>query len=146
MIAAPLCSCSWGKEVCIIQFPYWEQGPEAVLESWRSILAENLQVSQTFEIHCWSDEVEAISLAQAYGTVKETKWEWGTVVEGKVTPEFARFLLSLPNPDGNELEPNQMSPFFSIFLDNGFSSEHYGTELNLAGGRESPPGIHHGAP
>ena len=24
-----------------------------------------------------------------------------------------------------------MTPFFSIFLDNGFSSEHYGTELHI---------------
>ncbi len=25
---------------------------------------------------------------------------------------------------------NKLTPFFNIFLDNGFSSEHYGTELN----------------
>lgn len=31
-------------------------------------------------------------------------------------------------PEDSELY-DKMTPFFSIFFDNGFSSEHYGTEL-----------------
>lgn len=50
------------------------------------------------------------------------------MITGKVTPEFAEMLLNTPKPVDIEIY-NKMTPFFSIFLDNGFSSEHYGTEL-----------------
>ena len=66
--------------------------------------------------------------ALAFGREKETDWQWGRVVEGPVTPEFARWLLELPKPADTEVY-NKMTPFFSIFLDNGFYSSHYGTEL-----------------
>ena len=59
-----------------------------------------------------------------------SNWKQGQVIEGKVTQDFTDFLLSLPVPEGNDLTTRRMTPFFSIFLDNGFSSEHYGTELN----------------
>ena len=47
-----------------------------------------------------------------------------------MTPAFIDFLLSLPKPADTEIY-NKMTPFFSLFLDTGFSSEHYGTELYL---------------
>ena len=37
-------------------------------------------------------------------------------------------LTHLPKPENNGLY-DKMTPFFSIFFDNGFSSEHYGTEM-----------------
>ena len=46
-----------------------------------------------------------------------------------VTPEFVRYLLSLPKP-ANDGGYNKMTPFFTIVLSNGFWSEHYGTELD----------------
>ena len=54
---------------------------------------------------------------------------FGTVISGPVTPEFLHMLLCLPKPMDTEIY-NKMTPFFSIFFDNGFSSEHYGTELH----------------
>ena len=68
-------------------------------------------------------------MALQYGRLKKTEWRYGKVIEGAVTKELAEFLLSLPKPSDTEVY-NKMTPFFSIFLDNGFSSEHYGTELN----------------
>ncbi len=51
------------------------------------------------------------------------------IVKGAITPAFCDMLLGLPEPSDKEIE-NKLTPFFSIFLDNGFSSEHYGTKLN----------------
>ena len=59
---------------------------------------------------------------------KDFEWNDGTVIEGKVDPHFKDWILSFPKPHDTELY-NKMTPFFSIFLDNGFGSEHYGTEL-----------------
>ena len=53
----------------------------------------------------------------------------GAKISGSVTAEFADFILNLPSGNDTEIY-NKMTPFFSIFLDNGFASEHYGTELN----------------
>lgn len=68
---------------------------------------------------------EEIETALQYGTLKECDWKYGKVIAGEVTANFVNFLLSQPEPAGYD----KMTPFFSIFLDNGFSSEHYGTEL-----------------
>jgi len=46
-----------------------------------------------------------------------------------VTEKFIDYLLSITKPTDTDIY-NKMTPFFSIFLDNGFSSEHYGTELH----------------
>ncbi len=82
-----------------------------------------------FEIHCWNEEDKEIALALQYGKLKETSWNYGKVITGTITKKFIPFLLSYPKPEDVEVY-NKMTPFFSIFLDNGFSSEHYGTELN----------------
>ena len=55
----------------------------------------------------------------------------GKNVDGR--PEFLQMLLGLPKPTDTEIY-NKMTPFFSIFFDNGFSSEHYGTELHVCEG------------
>ena len=98
-------------------------------EEWRTIMSEKLKSAGRFEIHCWNEEEKEIEMALRYGRLKETGWSYGKVIEGKVTEKMADFLLSLPKPTDTEVY-NKMTPFFSIFLDNGFSSEHYGTELN----------------
>ena len=95
---------------------------------WRSWMEAALATAKTFEIHCWTEETEWIRFALQYGTVKPSDWKYGTIVEGPVTPEAASMLLTLPKPAGTELY-NKMTPFFSIFLDNGYESAHYGTEL-----------------
>lgn len=95
---------------------------------WKAAIKQKLFSAGSFEIHCWSDESEWTEKALQYGTLKKTDWSYGNVVCGKVTPEFIEMLLNMPRPADTEPHP-KMTPFFSIFLDNGFSSEHYGTEL-----------------
>lgn len=85
--------------------------------------------SKTFEIHCWAEETEWIALALNHGTEKPSDWRYGTIAEGAVTPEFITMLLTLSKPAHRELY-NKMTRFFSIFLDNGCESAHYGTELH----------------
>lgn len=97
-------------------------------EEWKNIIARQFEASRSFEIHCWQDELEAIEMALRYGSIKPSDWLGGVVIEGDATPEFCGFLLSLPKPTDTEIY-NKMTPFFNIFLDNGFCSEHYGTEL-----------------
>lgn len=98
-------------------------------EEWRAAVAENAKNAVTFEIHCWNEEKAETALALKYGILKETGWKYGRVISGPVTGPFMDFLLSFPKPADTEVY-NKMTPFFSIFFDNGFSSEHYGTELN----------------
>ena len=88
-----------------------------------------LQTAHTFEIHCWNKESKWIALALHYGEKKQTDWAGGTVIYENKTPKFIAMLLRLEKPVDTEIY-NKMTPFFSIFFDNGFSSEHYGIELN----------------
>lgn len=92
-------------------------------------MSEKLRGASRFEIHCWKEEQKEMEMALEFGRQKQTDWSLGTVIEGAVTEDLINFLLTLPKPDDTEIY-NKMTPFFSIFLDNGFSSEHYGTELN----------------
>ncbi len=98
-------------------------------EEWKKIMSVKLENASRFEIHCWKEEYEVIEMALRYGSLRETEWEFGSIIEGTVTDGFKDYLLSLPKPVDTGIY-NKMTPFFSIFLDNGFSSEHYGTELN----------------
>lgn len=108
-----------------IDFDAWSETAD---EDWRRIIAPQLQESHSFEIHCWQDELDALELALRYGDIKPSEWQGGLVIVGEVTPAFCDFLLSLPRPADREVYP-KMTPFFNLFLDNGFCSEHYGTEL-----------------
>lgn len=103
-------------------------GTEVDNARWRTLMAEHLETAKTFEIHCWTEEQEEIALALQYGTVKPDKWKYGTIITGTVTAQFKELLLNLPKPLDTASGYNKMTPFFSIMLDNGFSSEHYGTE------------------
>lgn len=96
---------------------------------WRKIMAEELSSATAFEIHCWNEEHECIDLAMQFGSKKDFKWDYGTVIEGEVNQKFIKWLMGLPKPDDTEIY-NKMTPFFTIALNNGFWSEHYGTELS----------------
>ena len=76
------------------------------------------------------DEKEAIALAGQHGAEEAASWEHGRVFAGDVTPAFLRMLLQQPLPQDCGEAP-KLTPFFSIFLDNGFCSEHYGTEVHI---------------
>lgn len=97
---------------------------------WLELLKKALKTAKTFEIHCWNGEEEWIELALQYGVLKESDWNYGKMVTGKVTPEFAEMLLGLPKPQEVDIE-NKMTPFFNVFLDNGLQSSHYGTEIYI---------------
>lgn len=97
-------------------------------EQWSSILREELALATVFELHCWNEESEWIELALQYGRKKEMDWSDGTVIVGVVNPNFVKWILGLPKPKDIDIY-NKMTPFFSIFLNTGFCSEHYGTEL-----------------
>ena len=107
-------------------------GAEETDSRWRTYMSAALKTAKTFEIHCWAEETECIELALQYGKQKDTDWRYGKIIAGDVTPEFCAFLLGLPKPTDTELY-NKMTPFFTISLDNGFWSEHYGTELTSTG-------------
>ncbi len=99
-------------------------------EKWKETIAAYLKGAKNFEIHCWDEETEEIAAVLSYGELKKTDWQYGKIIVGPVTPEFIDFLLELGKPKDTDIY-NKMTPFFSIFLDNGFSSEHYGTELHI---------------
>ncbi len=111
-------------------------GTEETNSRWRTYMSAALKTAKTFEIHCWTEETECIDLALRYGKEKDTDWRYGKIIAGDVTPEFCAFLLGIPKPADTELY-NKMTPFFTISLDNGFWSEHYGTELTSTGWQAS---------
>ncbi len=96
-------------------------------QKWQALVQQFALSACRFEVHCWEDEADAIALALAHGEEVPRDWPHGRVFAGTVTPAFVQQLLTLPLPEAED----QLTPFFSIFFDNGFSSEHYGTEINI---------------
>ena len=103
--------------------------------AWWEMMQQKLQTAQTFQLHCWNEETEEIKMALQYGALQPSDWSFGKIIAGPVTPEFIRFLLTLPQPTDREIY-DKRTPFFSIVLDGTFWSEHYGTESN---GENFPP-------
>lgn len=95
---------------------------------WKKVMFDQLKTAKTFEIHCWNMELEEMKMAFQFGDLKESCWKYGKIIQGVVTPEFICYVLNIPKPTDTEIY-NKMTPFFTIALDNGFWSEHYGTEL-----------------
>lgn len=109
-------------------YPIYFDRTEKDNSKWLELLKEALKTAKTFEIHCWNGEDEWIAVALRYGKLKESDWTYGKMITGEVTPEFADMLLTMPKPQDTEIE-NKMTPFFNVFLDSGFQSSHYGTEV-----------------
>ncbi len=107
----------------MITFDYSEKDSSR----WIELISYYLNEAETFEIHCWNEETEWISLALRYGQLKEDDWKYGKIITGHVTPQFAEMILHLPKPEDTEIY-NKMTPFFNVFLDDVFQSSHYGTE------------------
>ena len=90
---------------------------------WLSLIESSIKTAKRFEIHCWNEETDWIEFALQYGTLKESTWKYGKIIEGEVTPEFISMILDMYN---------KMTPFFNIFLDDtNFQSCHYGTEIYI---------------
>ena len=109
-------------------YPIYFDRTEKDNSKWIVLLKEALKNAKTFEIHCWNGEDEWIETALRYGKLKESDWTYGKMITGEVTPEFAEMLLTMPKPQDTEIE-NKMTPFFNVFFDNRFYSNHYGTEV-----------------
>lgn len=113
-----------------------EKGQDAnAFTAWRTMMGAKLETAKNFQIHCWNEESQAIAAALQYGTFQPSDWSWGKIIAGPVTPEFVRFLLTLPQPTDREIY-DKRTPFFAIVLDGLFCSEHYGTESE---GEPFPP-------
>ena len=104
----------------------WEKN----YETWQNLIRSCGNSAKTFEIHCWNEERAWIELACRYGKIIRHEWTLGKVIAGEVTEDFIGMLLSQPLPQDIRVQ-DKMTPFFSIFFDNGISSEHYGTEINI---------------
>lgn len=98
---------------------------------WTDLIRACAVIGDPFEIHCWSDENDAINLALQYGRKVPSSWHDGTVITGTITKDFLNFLTYMPKP--LEKEPyNKMTPFFTIQFGNTISSEHYGSEVIIS--------------
>lgn len=97
---------------------------------WKKLISKFAVVGLRFEIHCWNEETEEIKAALEFGKKKFTDWELGTTIEGVINDAFIRMLHNTTKPSDTDI-CNKMTPFFSIFIENTFSSEHYGTELHI---------------
>ncbi len=97
---------------------------------WMELIKIFAVKGQTFEIHCWNKETVEIALALQLGKQKSADWDYGVIVEGVIDNNFTDMLCNIEKPLNDDM-PNKMTPFFSIFFDNGFSSEHYGTEIHI---------------
>jgi len=113
----------------LIEHEFFEIDTTAADNSeWLAVMRGQLADATAFRIHCWEDEEDDIALALQYGSVEESNWRHGVIIAGAVTDEFRDMLLSQPKP-AQRLAGNAFTPFFTIQLDNGFESGHYGTEL-----------------
>ncbi len=113
----------------VVEYEYIElDRTEKDNSKWLTYMSEALKTATTFEIHCWNEEPEWIDFALRYGKLKDDDWQYGKNIAGEITPEFVKMLLEQPKPSDIEIY-NKMTPFFTIALDNGFWSSHYGTEL-----------------
>ncbi len=97
---------------------------------WKELISRFTMIGLNFEIHCWNEETEEIKAALQFGKEKLTDWELGTIIEGVIDDQFIDMLSHTTRPLDTKIY-NKMTPFFSIFFENGFSSEHYGTELHI---------------
>lgn len=97
---------------------------------WKRLVSMFATIGLKFEIHCWNEEFEEIKTALKFGKEKQTDWEFGTVIEGVIDEKFIEMIHNTVKPLDIAMY-NKMTFFFSIFFENGFSSEHYGTEFHI---------------
>ena len=97
---------------------------------WKRLVSMFAVVGLKFEIHCWNEEIEETKTALKFGKEKSTDWEFGTIIEGVIDEKFIEMIHHTVKPPDTAIY-NKMTPFFSIFFENGFSSEHYGTEFHI---------------
>lgn len=98
---------------------------------WSDLVKACAVVGDTFEIHCWSDEIAESLAALQYGQKVKTSCSGGTVIRGRITRDFLSFLTESQKPTDSEIY-NKMTPFFTIVFGDTLHSEHYGTEVIIS--------------
>ena len=106
---------------------------------WNDLVRVCAVIGDSFEIHCWSDEISETMVALQFGHKETSTWLGGTVIRGIITKEFLTFLINAKKPSDNHIY-NKMTPFFTIVFGNKLHSEHYGTEIIISKvARENQP-------
>lgn len=89
---------------------------------------------EDFSIHCWKEEEFLRDFVSRYGEIDKSSWEYGFIVNGKITESFSEFLIesSLKIEKDCEQGNHKLTPFFNVFLGDIFFSSHYGQEIQIA--------------
>ena len=95
---------------------------------WNQVFTLLAQKASYFRVHCWNDEIDEISHAKKFGHILTTSWKHGVIIEGQISDSFIHSITSSYSATQRN-GYNMMTPFFTIELDNIFSSSHYGTEV-----------------
>ena len=105
---------------------------DAVCENqwWKELFCLYAKPGLYFEIHCWSDEAEALSAACQYGNVACYNMPDIKIVHGILTERLIGCFLREERPADRSVY-NKMIPFFTIRIGNNYSSENYGTQVLL---------------
>lgn len=97
---------------------------------WSDLIRACAVYGETFEIHCWADEKEAIRQALCFGREVFSSWHGGKVIRGAISVDFLNYITRMPKPEGGA-GYNMMTPFFTLHLGDRICSEHYGSEIIL---------------
>ena len=97
---------------------------------WKDILRLYALPGETFEIHCWSDERDALALAAKYGSPSSFTIPDIKIIHGVLTDQLIEYFLLEDRPSECS-SYNRMTYFFTVRIGDGYSSESYGTEILL---------------
>ncbi|MDI3508254.1 MAG: hypothetical protein PWP48_709 [Clostridiales bacterium] len=97
---------------------------------WKKIIQYFAKQGDKFKIRCWNEEHEEIKKAQSYGRVSQNGSDFETSIQGIVSDNMIKEILAMPEPQDKTIY-NKMTDFFTFYVENKISSEHYGTELYL---------------
>lgn len=97
---------------------------------WKELFLHYASKGESFEIRCWNDEEEIINKIRKFGTVENSQNTKEVIIKGYVNNKFIDFIIKEPMPLDQNIY-NKMTQFFTINIDDAFSSAHYGTEIYI---------------
>ena len=93
-------------------------------QCWKQVMQLFLKPGRAFEIRCWKEEQEIVKEILRYGLLSVPDCtEYEVSVRGSLTDPIIQNLLHAKN------KVDQMTPFFTINIENRVSSSHYGKEI-----------------
>lgn len=72
---------------------------KATNREWKEIIAEKLKTATSFEIHCWAEEADQIAMLLPFGELKESSWQYGKVIRGRVSIDYILDQRRIENVD-----------------------------------------------